>query len=108
MRICAREGCTNPVVGRPDALYCSDACKSAHWRLKTGYALQGVRKPCQTRKTRQGESGMTLSWAKTVRELGAELQRIGLDNEDAEVEARRILRGALSDKQRARLDARDA
>jgi hypothetical protein len=108
-KTCAREGCTAPVTSRHgNARYCSDACKSSAWREKTGYALQGIQKACQTRKKTSGPSGPALSWAKTVRALAGELQRIGYDAEDAEAEAVRILLPALPDKQRARLEARDA
>lgn len=109
MRTCARDGCNNPVTSKhASARYCSDACKSAQWRADAGYRVVGVRKACQTPKKRRRQSGMQVSWAKAVQTLAGVLQNWDMDGEEAEAEAARILRGALSDKQRARLDARDA
>ena len=36
----------------PAARWCTNACKSAGWKAEHGYAVLGVRKACQTRKTR--------------------------------------------------------
>jgi hypothetical protein len=108
MRTCARDGCPNPVTSRhASARYCSDACKSAQWRADAGYRVVGVRKACQTPKKRRRQSGMQVSWAKAVAILEAEYTDKGLVAEDAHASAVWLLRNALSDKQRARLDARD-
>lgn len=116
-RSCAREGCHNPVRStRSNAAYCSNACKSAAWRDRTGYTLTATRKPSQTRRKCSGPSGTQLSWRKTVKVVAQLIQalarepdtlaRYANDPEKCTRLAELTLQGALSDRQRERLNAR--
>ena len=107
MRICAHEGCFVPLDGaHGNARYCSGRCRSAAYKARTGYRVVGVRNAPQTRKKTGGESGLQLSWAKAVRVVATQMQNDGYEAEDAEWVARLVLRGALSARQRERLDGR--
>jgi hypothetical protein len=72
LRTCERDGCENQLDEmHGGARYCSNACKTAAWRDRTGYRLLGVRKPSQTRKSRR--SGRQISYRKAVEVLAAHL-----------------------------------
>lgn len=100
---CAREGCPNPMLAaHGNARYCSDACKSAAWRAKTGYRLTGTSNACQTRKSRR--SGRQISYRKALEALTTELERLapeGTTLPDAWARGRaiRILHDALPERQ---------
>ncbi len=69
-RLCARLGCDEPLTSRhANARYCSDACKSAAYKARTGYTLHATREPCQTRKSSGGPSGLQVSYRKAVEVL---------------------------------------
>jgi hypothetical protein len=108
-RMCARDGCPQSIDGmRPNAIYCSSACKTAAWKVRAGYRTQGIRNTSRTRKT-GGPSGLQVSYGRAVEAVTRQLRLIGYSSDSGEdVEtARMVLREALSDLQRARLDARD-
>ncbi len=106
-RLCARLGCDEPLTSRhANARYCSDACKSAAYKARTGYALHATRTPCQTRKSSGGPSGLQVSYRKAVEVVADFLTGPRLPREGAERVAACLLTQALSDKQRARLQAR--
>lgn len=116
-RVC--EWCGGPL--KPDApanaVTCSDAHRALRWRWLNGIPrgrgrppqppppgsplLAGKQPAPMPRRTRRSRSGLQLSWAKAVDALAAWM---GEDRERAES----VLKPALSDRQRERLEARDA
>jgi hypothetical protein len=98
--VCLRAGCDNPAASHANARYCSNACKSAAYKDRTGYWLTAHRKACQTRK----RSGRQLSYRKTVDVLAAYLAPFLPTTVDPWTEAESVLRPALSDRQRRMMD----
>ncbi len=101
-------GCGLALSGR-QRLYASDACKSRHWKEREGYALQATRERCQTPKGRgSGPSGLQVSRMRMIGVLAEHPVMIVTSNgpADARRKAETIVNRALSDRQRARLNAR--
>lgn len=95
--VCARKGCKTPLTHmRADAVWCSRACAMAAKR-----AGQSARKP---NRKRSGRSGLQVSYFKAVDALTRALEQMPVAR--PELIAQRILREALSEQQRARLEAR--
>ena len=101
-RTCAWRECPNPLSSsHGNARYCSNRCKSAAYKDRTGYRVVGVRDRPQTRKpeTRQrhgGQRGLAPAWRKVI---DTAVARFGIDEE----EAVRTFAPTLSDKQREQL-----
>lgn len=97
---------------RRQARYASDACKSRAWRQRSGYRIPPAAEVCQTRpkRAKSGQSGLQVSYRRAVDVLAAmidgHVDRM-LPPGAARSWADELMREALSDKQRARLDARD-
>lgn len=126
-RVCQHPDCDHGMEGRhPAARFCSDACRAAAWKLRTGYGRHDRVVPYDDRPadearalprrarangrpaTRRKPSGLQVSYRKAIDVL-ADYLRASEDalelTQDPRDEAEAILCDALSDKQRARLDA---
>ncbi len=104
---CQRDGCDEPLTSRhANARYCSDACKSAAYKARTGYTLHATREPCQTRKSSGGPSGLQVSYRKAVEVvadfLTHELAPVAFTTSTTRI-AEIVLAQALSDRQLQRL-----
>lgn len=102
-RSCQRTGCMNVLDGmRRDARYCSNACKTAAYKARTGYTLQALRKGRQTRKNSQ--SGLQVSYRKAVEKIAHELREHGVVDppDKARIVAELWMRDALPARQRER------
>ncbi len=101
---CGRAACTNDLSGmRADAKWCSAACRE---RVR-----RGERAHITLTKSRGGPSGAQVSYRKAVEVLATQLvvtdRRPGIATLDgARRVAEGLMREALSDRQRARLDER--
>jgi hypothetical protein len=105
---CANPACRKELdperVRKYGARTCNGRCRAAAWKTSVGYGRPArANGPVGRRK----ESGVQASYRRAVASLSAWLQAQGWDAEDAETEAARVLRPALSDRQRAQLDARE-
>lgn len=99
LRTCERDGCENQLDEmHGGARYCSNACKTAAWRDRTGYRLLGVRKPSQTRKSRR--SGRQVSYRKAVEALAGDYIAMGMLPSVAAQRAVRVLAPTLPERQR--------
>ncbi len=102
MKHCGRAACKADLSGmRSDAEWCSKACAQRVWRGEKRYTA-GT----------SGSSGLQVSYRKSVDVLAATLvvtnERPGYVTQAAARRAAgRLMREALSDRQRARLDERD-
>lgn len=85
---------------RHGAQFCSDACRMANYRARTDPARAPARPDHRPRA-----SGPQLSYFKALRVLAAHFESEGMHPPYAREKARGVLRPALPDKQRARLDA---
>jgi len=93
-RMCQRHGCATPLDGmRASALYCSHACKSAAYKARRDAAAQG-----RSDTPRKRVGGLQASAPGMVRVLVRE----GTHPTDAV----RLVRQAMSERQRAQLEAR--
>lgn len=110
MRRCANAACgkvIDPVrVAAHNTRFCDDRCRAAAWKRRTGYGRA-------TPPARPRASGIQLSYRKASDELTVALAdgRYGWSVEGlqrAREHANAILRPALSDRQRAQLDARES
>jgi hypothetical protein len=101
VRVCAC-GCGESLAGRDKrALYATAACRARGWKRDRDY---GPQKPPKVRTNARQRSGLQVSYKRAVREVEAEFRELGVGFPRAR--ATRAVRRALSDKQRARLDAR--
>jgi hypothetical protein len=109
-RVCAHEGCSTVLAGaRPEAVYCSAACRTAAWRARSGYripTLSEQRKPSQNGRAKP--SGLQVSYRKAVDQVADMLERSFIEKP---CNARRLAEGAvkaaLSERQRAILAERE-
>lgn len=132
VRPCANPECPRVLdagrVVKHGATTCDDKCRARAWKLRTGYGrhdnpnLQGEGKErqegranvSQRRKRSPASGGVTLSYRRAVAAVAyaftdeaQETQSWVDDDEGRKALAESILRSALSDKQRARLDAKE-
>jgi hypothetical protein len=109
----ACEWCGGPMRERPEAkaVCCSDRCRAARWKWNRGYGPKPAAKRRTNGTRRSGQSGLTVSYRKAVRalchDLEAPLLYAGYSLKDAREAIEAALRSALSEKQRARLEARE-
>lgn len=115
MTRCANPECRRPLdperVARYGARVCDAACRAAAFRarhgirrVKAGSGAPVAREP-RANGSRSGPSGLQVSFRRAVRELAA-VAPVGLTSTEAERWAAQRLAPALSDRQRARLEAR--
>lgn len=95
--VCAYRPCSGSFEGRSNALYCSDGCRTAAWKERTGYADQRARKPSRNGR-RQRPGGVTHAHGRVV----ALIERLVGDRRDAEA----LVREIASPRQRERLEAK--
>jgi hypothetical protein len=103
----------DPVRAAHGAKSCDSRCRAAAWKQRTGYG-RGDSRPApvvaregRSHASRSGPSGLTVSYRKAVGVVTDLLvHEAGWDAGPAEGVAEAWLRGALSEGQRARLDAR--
>jgi len=105
-------GCPHERTG--NSRYFSDACRTRHWKAETGYVKPTVRngenggnggETSKSQASRPG--GAQVAFGPAVAVWTAYLVRATPQNRSqARKTATRVTRRALSDKQRARLDAR--
>lgn len=93
-RICAYPPCSGSFEGRENARYCSDACRTAAWKERTGYADQRARKPSRNGSGRR-QGGVTHAHGRVV----GLVERLVGDRHKAEA----LVREIASPRQRARL-----
>lgn len=108
-RVCAC-GCGASLDGmRKDAIYASPQCRSLGWKRRVGYADPRRRKASRNGKTRRsGPSGLQVSYRKAV-ETAIEMLVAGCDEMYIPEEfAERFMSRALSERQRALLEQREA
>lgn len=100
-RLCAHEPCTADLdlLGLPrNALYCQDACRTAAWKERVGYADHRKRKASRNGSSRPG--GVTHPHRRVV----ALVERLVGDRQDAEV----LVREIATPRQRERLEGKRA
>jgi hypothetical protein len=115
-RYCRNPSCPRPTVPldpervrKNGATTCDDKCRAAAWKAEHGYGRHdGVSGRANGSQARRKRSGAQVSWGKAVAAFSAYLQAVGYDAEDAEVEAVRALRPALSERQRKQLEDRES
>jgi len=96
------EATLDPTRVRHGARTCNDRCRAKAWKSRTNYGqhrqarANGPRKP----------SGLQVSFYKAVDVLAANLVFWLPADSSPDAEAEKILRAALSDRQRARLQER--
>lgn len=95
-RHCGRAACTNDMADmRVDARWCSDACAQRVRRGERAYTAPTKR-----------PGGVQVSYRRAVMAMSIDLSLRGVPMEEAIAAAEASMRYILSDKQRARLDAR--
>ena len=110
--------CDRPLVNvRKDATYCTDACRQAAWKRKTGYSVVGVyaaqaqadmgeavaaalRTPKPAQNGKQRRSGRQVSYWKAVDVAKRILMEFGHTDESAQELAELWMREALPARQR--------
>lgn len=107
MRTCANKNCGASLDGmRASARYCSAGCRTAGWKDRKG--ITGYRAVKASLNGRRKPSGMQISYRKAVEALARRLAALGpLGPDDALTAAERVLRPALSDRQRELLEQRE-
>jgi hypothetical protein len=105
-RICAC-GCKRSLEGmRRNAIYATSACRARDWKRREGYADPRRRKASRNgRRQRPKPSGLQVSFPKAVEQLEEYLTQHG--HLTPYTTARAILKGALSERQRAKLAGRE-
>lgn len=92
-------GCPASMVGKhPSARYASSACRSRHWKERTGYTHDSSENARNGGTARSNRSGRQVSFQKGAREVAATLRSYGVT--DAQRVAEGVLRRALPEKQR--------
>jgi hypothetical protein len=108
-RVRTCEECGGSMEGkRADAFYCKDACRLAAFKRRTGTGEPAERLRT-ARSGRNARSGLQVSYRKAVEAVAREIEHIteGVAHMDMARElAADALDRCLSDRQRARLDAR--
>jgi hypothetical protein len=96
------DGCGGDVSQSGDVH--SEDCPVFSAQLARAIAVADATTPRRRRKP----SGAQVAWGKAVAAVSAYLQAVGYDAEDAEAEAVRALRPALSERQRKQLEDRES
>ena len=103
MRVC-QCGCGESLEGRDRrALYATAACRARGWKREYNY---GPQPPPKVRTNARKQSGLQVSYRRAVLAMSIDLSLRGVLMEEAIEAAEASMRYILSDKQRARLDAR--
>jgi hypothetical protein len=99
-------------VASNGAKTCDDRCRAAAWKARHNYGrhnAQAVSGRANGSQARRKPSGAQVSYRKAAAAVSEFLQtQMDWDAEDAEVEAREILKPVLSERQRKQLEDRES
>lgn len=117
-RICEAPDCDNEIdpelVRKHDKKTCNDSCRAKAWKARVRYGHHpdpiahpdaGSGREGRANARRAKPAGLQVSYRRAVGEVAVCLHALyGIAEDRAAEDAREMMRGALSEKQRARLD----